>query len=54
VRGGAFVTILFDIPGLYYYYCRNHAEVDPVDHRVTARAMSSEFPVPMEGFVLVV
>ena len=51
--GGDFVTILFHTPGLYYYYCRNHAEVDPVDHRVTARPMSSEFPIPMEGFVLV-
>jgi plastocyanin len=52
--GGDFVTILFHTPGLYYYYCRNHAEVDPVDHRVTALPMSSEFPIPMEGFVLVV
>ena len=54
VPGGDFVTVLLDTPGLYYYYCRNHASVDPVDHRVTARTMSSEFPVPMEGFVLVV
>ncbi len=54
VPGGDFVTVLFHTPGLYYYYCRNHASVDPVDHRVTALAMSSEFPVPMEGFVLVV
>ena len=54
VPGGDFVTVLFHIPGLYYYYCRNHASVDPVDHRATALAMASEFPVPMEGFVLVV
>jgi plastocyanin len=53
VPGGDFATIIFHTPGLYYYYCRNHAQVDPVDHRVTARAMSSEFPTPMEGFVLV-
>ena len=52
--GGDFVTVLFHTPGLYYYYCRNHTSVDPVDHRATARAMSSEFPIPMEGFVLVV
>lgn len=54
VPGGEFTTILFHTPGLYYYYCRNHDYVDPVDHRVTALAMASEFPVPMEGFVLVV
>lgn len=52
--GGHFVTVLFHTPGLYYYYCRNHASVDPVDHRVTALAMAPEFLVPMEGFVLVV
>lgn len=52
--GGAFSTILFHTPGLYYYYCRNHDTVDPVDHRVTVLAMASEFPIPMEGFVLVV
>lgn len=54
VPGGDFVTVLFHTPGLYYYYCRNHASVDPVDHRATALAMASEFPIPMEGFVLVV
>jgi plastocyanin len=54
VPGGESTTILFHTPGLYYYYCRNHDDVDPVDHRVTALAMASEFPTPMEGFVLVV
>ncbi len=54
VPGGEFATVLFPTPGLYYYYCRNHDEVDPVDHRVTALVMASEFPIPMEGFVLVV
>lgn len=54
VPGGAFATVFFATPGLYYYYCRNHASVDPVDHRVTARTMASAFPIPMEGFVLVV
>jgi len=54
VPGGEFTTILFQAPGLYYYYCRNHDDVDPVDHRVTPLAMASEFPIPMEGFVLVV
>jgi len=54
VGGGESTTILFHAPGLYYYYCRNHDDVDPVDHRVIALAMASEFPIPMEGFVLVV
>ena len=54
VPGGESTTILFHTPGLYYYYCRNHDDVDPVDHRVIALAMASEFPIPMEGFVLVV
>ncbi len=54
VPGGAFITVLFDKPGLYYYYCRNHDDVDPVDNRAIALPMASEFPIPMEGFVLVV
>ncbi len=52
--GGDFVTILFHTPGLYYYYCRNHDQVDPIDNRAYPLAMASEFPIPMEGFVLVV
>lgn len=54
VPGGATTTILFTIPGLYYYYCRNHDQVDPLTHRVQALPMASEYPVPMEGFVLVI
>lgn len=51
--GGATATVLFDTPGLYYYYCRNHDVVDPLTHRAQALPMASEYPVPMEGFVLV-
>ena len=54
VPGGEFTTILFHTPGLYYYYCRNHDYVDPIDNRAYPLAMASEFPIPMEGFVLVV
>ena len=54
IPGGDFATILFPTPGLYYYYCRNHDYVDPLDNRVYPLAMTSEFPIPMEGFVLVV
>jgi len=53
VRGGANITVLFNVPGLYYYYCRNHDRVDPLTHRVQALPMASEYPIPMEGFVLV-
>ncbi|HLI07162.1 MAG TPA: hypothetical protein VKV40_11395 [Ktedonobacteraceae bacterium] len=51
--GGASVTALFTTPGLYYYYCRNHDQVDPLTHRARALPMASEYPIPMEGFVLV-
>jgi len=54
VPGGDFTTVLFHTPGLYYYYCRNHDQVDPLDFRAYPLAMASEFPIPMEGFVLVV
>lgn len=54
VPGGEFTTVLFDTPGLYYYYSRNHDQVDPGDQRVVALNTVSEFPIPMEGFVLVV
>lgn len=53
VHGGASVTVLFTTPGLYYYYCRNHGQVDPLSHRVLALPMASVYPIPMEGFVLV-
>ncbi len=54
VPGGASITVLFNTPGLYYYYCRNHDQVDPFTHRAKALPMASEYPIPMEGFVLVV
>ncbi|GAC1564954.1 MAG: hypothetical protein NVS3B14_01150 [Ktedonobacteraceae bacterium] len=54
VPGGEFTTVLFNTPGLYYYYCRNHDQVDPGDFRVFPLVAASEFPIPMEGFVLVV
>ena len=53
IPGGASVTVLFPTPGLYYYYCRNHDQVDTATHRVRALMMASEYPIPMEGFVLV-
>jgi plastocyanin len=46
-------SITFTQPGLYYYFCFTHALVDPVLLRVYARSYASEYPIPMEGFVLV-
>lgn len=51
--GGGTITVLFNTPGLYYYYCRNHDQVDSLTHRAQTLPMASEYPVPMEGFVLV-
>ncbi|HJT59743.1 MAG TPA: hypothetical protein VJ761_24755 [Ktedonobacteraceae bacterium] len=53
VPGGAAVTVLFNTPGLYYYYCRNHDQIDLSTSRVRALSKASEYPIPMEGFVLV-
>jgi plastocyanin len=50
---GASVTLTFTIPGLYYYYCTAHADVDSTWHRAMADTIASEYPIPMEGFVLV-
>ncbi len=54
VPGGDTVTVSFSTPGLYYYYCKNHVDIDPATHRAQAIPMASEYPLPMEGFVLVV
>lgn len=54
VPGGDTVTLIFNTPGLYYYYCANHAQIDTTWHRAQAFKMASEYPIPMEGFVLVV
>jgi plastocyanin len=54
VPGGQTVTILFNMPGLYYYYCRNHDVIDVTTNRARPLTKASEYPLPMEGFVLVV
>ena len=54
VPGGDTVTLIFNTPGLYYYYCATHAQIDATWHRALALKSASEYPVPMEGFVLVV
>ena len=54
VPGGETITLFFTTPGLYYYYCPNHAVIDKAWHRAAAFKAASEYPIPMEGFVLVV
>jgi plastocyanin len=43
----------FAQPGLYYYYCSAHADIDQAAHRAVAHKDASEYPIPMEGFLLV-
>jgi plastocyanin len=51
---GATTAVTFTTPGLYYYYCSAHADVNLTWHRAQAHKDASEAPIPMEGFVLVV
>ena len=53
VPGGDTITVIFSKPGLYYYYCVNHAHIDAATHRAEAFKGASEYPIPMEGFILV-
>jgi plastocyanin len=50
---GGSTTIAFATPGLYYYYCTDHADFDPFLQRDRAHPDANIFPIPMEGFVLV-
>ena len=50
---GGTIAIHFTMPGLYYYYCSAHADVNLQWHRAAAHTDASEAPIPMEGFVLV-
>ena len=51
--GGETKMITFSTPGLYYYYCPPHASLNATFHRAQALPKVTEFPIPMEGFVLV-
>jgi hypothetical protein len=53
VLGGDTIAVIFSKPGLYYYYCVNHARIDAATHRAEAFKLASEYPIPMEGFILV-
>ncbi len=54
IPGGDTINLFFSTPGLYYYYCANHARINATLHRAEALPGASEYPIPMEGFVLVV
>jgi plastocyanin len=54
IPGGDTINLFFSTPGLYYYYCANHARINATLHRAEALLGASEYPIPMEGFVLVV
>ncbi len=54
VPGGETITLFFTAPGLYYYYCPNHAVVEQSWHQTSAFKAASEYPIPMEDFVLVI
>lgn len=51
--GGGTKTQTLWTPGLYYYYCSVHATLNTQWHRAVARTTASEYPIPMEGFILV-
>jgi plastocyanin len=43
----------FNTPGLYYYYCSAHATIVSAAHRAAPVKTASEYPIAMDGFVLV-
>lgn len=54
MKNGETKTLSFNKPGLYYYYCPNHAAQNTQWHRAQAHPDASIFPIAMEGFVLVI
>jgi len=53
VPGVDTITVIFSKPGLYYYYCVNHAHIDAATYCAEAFKSASEYPIPMEGFIFV-
>lgn len=54
VPSGETKALTFNKPGLYYYYCTIHASVNSTWQRAQAFTHASLYPIPMEGFILVV
>jgi len=50
---GKSTSFKFTKPGVYVYYCLDHATYNPQLHRVVARKESDSFPIAMEGLIVV-
>ena len=50
---GKSVTHKFTKPGVYAYYCQEHATYDSQLRRAVARKESDAFPIAMEGIIVV-
>jgi plastocyanin len=52
-EAGKSSSFKFTKPGVYGYYCLDHATYNPKVHRVVARKQSDSYPLAMEGLVVV-
>lgn len=50
---GKSVSFKFTKPGIYPYYCLEHATYDPKLHRAVARTETDAYPIAMEGLIVV-
>ncbi len=50
---GKSVSFKFTKPGVYVYYCQEHATFDPKLRRAVARKESDAYPIAMEGMIVV-
>jgi plastocyanin len=50
---GKSVSFKFTKPGVYAYYCQEHATFDPKLRRSVARKESDRYPIAMEGVIVV-
>ncbi len=53
VYPGKSVAFKFSKPGVYPYYCQEHATFDPKLRRAVARKESDGYPIAMEGIIVV-
>ncbi len=52
-QAGKVVSHKFTKPGIYPYYCLDHATFNTALRRVQARKEADEFPIAMEGLIVV-
>jgi plastocyanin len=50
---GKSTSLTFTKPGVYPYYCVDHATYNPTLHRVVARKETDKYPLAMEGVIVV-